>query len=320
MRTRTSVWCGLVAVLSISAAGCGSDDPSARPGASTAPTAVALDASWADEPWLLGFNTEGGAEGETVHAVYIRFTPSTGATTVRELPGLTTRDTYSEDQALMVSADEQYALLDSRVTAADGRRGGVTLYPIDRNETVAIDVRGWSKAADLVPVGVAFDPVEGSVLRVVDNLRRVWRVDLAARTAVPDGDLPSHAGWFFANGFDKNTGLPYIEAPDSSETLPAGNGDDDVRPVERRDGTIRSADGVEVAAGVPALPCGFSGGFLTGDGTYWLFCADTPRLSAYRLPAGGTAWEKIGTESKAVVPDTAEEVPVVLPPVSSPGD
>lgn len=317
MRTRTPAWCALVVVASLGVASCGSDDSTADSATSAAPTLVAADASWSGGPWLLRFNTEGGAEGETVHAVYIRFTPSTGATTVRELPGLTTVDTYSGSQALMVSADQQYALLDSRVTRADGKHGQVTLYPIDRDQTVAVDVRGWSKAVDLVPVGVAFDPVDGDVLRVVDNLRRVWRVDLAARSAVRDGDLPSSSGWIFANGFDKNTGLPYIEAIDTSDTLPAGNGDDDVRLVERRGGVIRladSTDGTE-ASGAPALPCGFAGGFTVAGGTAWLFCADTPKITAYRLPVGATAWERVGTESKPVVPATAEELPVALPPV-----
>lgn len=308
--------CALVVAASWGMASCGSDDSTADP---AAPNVVAVDASWGGEPWLLRFNTEGGAEGETLNAVYIRFTPSTGDTTVRTLPGLTTRDTYGDSQALMVSADQQYALLDSQVAKADRRNGQVRLYPLDRDQTVPVDVRGWSAAADLEPVGVAFDPVEARVLRVVDTKWRVWRVDLDARSAVHDGDLAKRSGWIFANGFDKNTGLPYIESIDTSETIPAGNGDDDTRPVERRGGVIRPEDdatGSDVS-GAPALPCGFAGGFTLTDGTAWLFCADTPKISAYRLPAGADAWERVGTDSKTVVPATAEELPVVLPPVQT---
>lgn len=317
MATRTWFVSALVVAAGLGTAACG-DTENKVTAAGTAPEASGdqPDAGWGEKPWLLRFNTAGGAEGETSQAVYVRYTPSTGATTVRRLPGLSTTDTYADAQALMVSADQQYALLDSRVSAADRKAGRLTVYPLDSDKTVVLDVRGWSKAADLTPVAAAFDPAEPQLLRVVDSEKRVWRVDLVARTAVRDGDLPKRAGWIYANGFDKNTGLPFIEALDSPETLPAGNGDDDVRPVERRGGVIRVVDGNAVA-GEPALPCGFAGGFTVKDGAAWLFCADTPKISTYRLAKGGDAWEKVGAESKGVVPRTAEELPVVLPPVGN---
>lgn len=316
MRTRIKVAAALVTVAGLVLAGCGDGDEKVTAGGSAESSSPAPDGSWADQPWLLGFNTAGGAEGETVRAVYVRFTPSTGATTVRELPGLTTRDTYADGQALLVSADLRYALLDSRVTAADRRAGRITLYPLEGTGTVRLEVRAWSKAAGMQPVAAAFDPADGGVLRVVDSLRRVWRVDLVARTAVDAGDLPTRVGWIYANGFDKNTGLPYIEATDSTDTLPPGNGDDDTRPLERRGGVIHLTQGEE-PSGTPALPCGFAGGFTVTDGTAWLFCADTPKIAAYRLQKGSDAWERVGVDSKPVVPATAEELPVVLPPVVS---
>lgn len=317
MQMSTSVTCAVVVVLGLGAAACGNTEDSASDTATALESTLAQpDGSWGEQPWLLRFNTAGGAEGETVHAVYIRYTPSSGETTVRKLPGLTTQDTYADGQALMVSADQKYVLLDSRVTAADRKAGRLTIFPLDFEKVVAVDVRGWSGAADLVPVGAAFDPAQAQVLRVVDTRRRVWRVDLAARTAVREGDLPTHAGWIFANGFDKNTGLPYIEAMDSPETEPAGNGDDDVRPVERRGGVILTVDGTEATA-EPPPPCGFAGGFAITGGATWLFCADTPRIATYRLAIGGTVWEKVGVESDDVVPSTAESLPVVLPPVEN---
>lgn len=307
---------GLVLLAGLGVAACGDTDERVTAAGSTPGTTAEPDAFWDEKPWLLRFSTASGAEGETRRAVYVRFTPSTGATGVRTLPALNDQDTYADSQALLVSADQEFALLDSRVGAADRKAGRLTLFSLEEDTTLSVDVRSWSKVADLETVGAAFDPAEPQMLRVVDTRKRVWKVDVAARTAVRDGELPRRAGWIFANGFDKNTGLPFIESLDSSDTLPPGNGDDDVRPVERRGGVIRVFDGAPTE-GEPAPPCGFAGGFTLTDGATWLFCADTPQLTAYRLAKGAGAWEKVGTESKAVVPRTAEELPVVLPPVGT---
>ncbi|MCX6394942.1 MAG: hypothetical protein NTV23_00465 [Propionibacteriales bacterium] len=315
-RTRTSVLAAVLLGAAVTTAACGNDGSTVKAAAADPETLAQPDAGWGERPWLLRFSTAGGPEGETVQAVYVRFTPDTGATTVRSLPALDNRDTYADSQALLVSADQQYALLDSRVTAADRAAGRVTVFPIDGDGSVRLDVRSWSGSPDLKPVGVAFDPVDGALLRVVDARQQVWKVDVTARTAVRDGNLPQHPGWIFANGFDKNTGLPFIESLDTPDTLPAGNGDDDVRPVERRGGVLRPTDPNDVA-GQPALPCGFAGGFTLTDGAAWLFCADTPKISAYRWTPGADAWEQVGVASKAVVPRTAEELPVVLPPVGT---
>lgn len=304
--------------LALGLAGCGDADPVSEPAAadtSSAATDPADPASYTEQAWLLRFGTAEGGDGELTRAVYVRFTPSTGATTVRALPGLTAPDTYADAQALMVSADHEVALLDSRVARADRRAGRLTLYPTGPGEVRTVDLRALTGVRDLVPVGAAFDPDEGQRLRVVDNQRRVWLVDPVAATAERQDDLPAKDGWIFANGFDKNTGLPFIEDTETTETLPAGNGDDDVRPVEREGGAIWFPDGAPTSD-QPAPPCGFAGGFTTAAGALWLFCADTPRIQAYRLERGADAWEKVGVESKAVVPASAEDLPVVLPPVA----
>lgn len=311
--------------IALAAAGCGDADPRAGTDAASGPAAdgtaaTAGDptdpAAYTEQAWLLRFGTAEGGDGALTRAVYVRFTPSTGAATVRALPGLTTSDTYGDAQALLVSADHEVALLDSRVAAPDRRAGRVTLYPTAPGPVRTVDLRALTGVRDLVPLGAAFDPDEGQLLRVVDNQRRVWLVDPDAGTAERQDDLPTKPGWIFANGFDKNTGLPFIEDPESTETLPAGNGDDDVRPVERDGGTIWFDDGT-AEPGQPAPPCGFAGGFTTAAGSLWLFCADTPRIQAYRLAPGGETWEKVGRASKPVVPASAEDLPVVLPPATT---
>lgn len=310
-RTRSAVAVLVALGTGFGLVACGSDGHD--PGAGASPEADAAP-DWVAEPWLLRFNTASGSEGEAVGAVYVHFTPSTGAATVRELPEVSERDAYADSQALMVSADQKRALLDSRVTEEDSAAGRITVYPTVPGDEVLVDLRDLTGVADLEPRGAAFDPEVAQLLRVVDSERRIWKVDLLAGTASADGELPSRAGFVFANGFDKNTGLPYIESLETPDTVPPGNGDDDVRAVERRGGTIRSVDGVEVVAGTPTTPCGFSGGFVDEDETYWLFCADTPQIQAYRLTLGAESWEKVGTASDAVVPATAGELPVVLPP------
>ncbi|MFL6155642.1 MAG: hypothetical protein ACJ72D_06120 [Marmoricola sp.] len=308
---------GLVALAALVAvAGCGNAEEASEPTPRTSTTAAARsdDGDLLDGAWLLRFSTEGGAEGETTAAVYIRYTPSTGATTVQTLPGLDAPDTYSGSQAVLVDADETYALLDSAVTAADRRRGRLTLYPTAPGAVRPVDLRALTGQRTLRPVAAAFDPDQAGLLRVVDTARRVWRVDLVAGSAKQDGTLPRRAGWTFSNGFDKNSGLPYIADVDTTATLPPGNGDDDVRPVRRRGGVIRVDDGTQ-PVGEPPLPCGFVGGFTTSAGTTWVFCADTPTISAYTLAKGGSAWKPVGRPSRPVIPATASELPVVLPPV-----
>jgi hypothetical protein len=309
MRGRFRLRAAVLASATLLVAGCGSNGASPDPAAKTkAPADLAAGT------WLLRFSTETGPDGESVGAVYVSLVPGTGATTVRKLPPLDTPDAYSDQTAVLVSADHAYALLDTRVPRAQGKQGRLTVYSTTTEENRVVDVRALTGQDGVVPVGAAFDPATGELLRVVDTQRRVWKLDLVAGTGVRDGDLPSHAGWIFANGFDKNTGLPYIEATDSEETLPAGNGADDVRAVQRQGGEVID-ESVE-QPGEPALPCGFASAFKTAQGVIWLFCADTPRITTYRLDDGSTTWTKVGQPSAPVVPGSASELPVVLPPLA----
>ena len=46
----------------------------------------------------------------------------------------------------------------------------------------------------------------------------------------------------FNNGFNHNTGEPYMESIDSDETNPAGNGAADTSPITRDGGTVLAND------------------------------------------------------------------------------
>jgi hypothetical protein len=308
MRGRWTTGTALLGAVALVAAGCGSAATPEPAGRTTRPPVDLASGSW-----LLRFTTETGSEGEGVGGVYVTLVPATGRATVRKVPSLSNPDTYSDAAAVLVSADHTSAVLDSRVPVALGRRGVLRVYDTAAPRDHLVDVRALTGRSDVVPVAAAFDPARPRVLRVVDTRRRVWALDLAAGTGAREGSLPSHPGWIYANGFDKNTGLPYLEARTTEATLPAGNGADDVRAVRRQGGEMIDED-VE-HSDEPALPCGFASAFRTSAGETWLFCADTPRITTYRLPAGATAWKQVGTPTAAVLPGSASELPVVLPPV-----
>ena len=303
-RTRIAA---VAAVLLATTAGCGSAGRSDDPGTGSTTPASAHGA------WLLRFGTAGGADGERSGAVYVSYDPETGKASARRVPGVVAADASQDEQVLLVSAGHHWAIADTRVPRSQGRAGRVLLYSVADDTTETLDMRAVAGDASLTPVAAAFDPTDDHMLRVVDKRRGVWKVDLAARSATREEVLPKRAGWIFGNGFDKTTGEPYIESIDSFRTDPAGNGDDDTRPVERQGGTLLRYDGTDVA-GLPKAPCGFAGGFRDDDGA-WLFCADTPSIAAYRLSGDGQSWQAYGTPSPRIVPGAAVEMTFALPPI-----
>lgn len=303
-------------LLAATLAGCGDSDNADDPGPSAGATteSPAADAA-ADGDWLIRFSTAEGADGEQSRAVYVHYNPTTGAASVRTLPQVTALDAGPDDLALLSSADHTRAILDIGIPRAQRASGELPVYGLDDEDVETLDIRAITAAPTLRPVAWAFDPVAADVLRVVGSDRTVWKVDLATRTATQESQLPQREGWIFGNGFDKNTGTPYIESIDSDDTEPAGNGDSDLRPVERQGGTLIRYDGEDLP-GLPKPPCGFAGGFRFDDGAAWLFCADTPSISAYRVQEGGDTWEPFGVPSPDVVPGAAADLGVVLPPAS----
>ncbi|MBO9522729.1 MAG: hypothetical protein J7518_14450 [Nocardioidaceae bacterium] len=299
--TRALACALLVATL---AAGCGSTGRTEPPKANPTP-------STPDGAWLLRINTAEGADGEFSRSVYVRFDPESGAATVARMPRVTGGTSYGAAQALLVDAGRAWSLADTTV-GAEGKQGRVTLYSTTGPGTSVLPLRTWTGDTRLRPVAAAFDPAKPGLLRVVDDRHRVWQVDVAARTATAAGTLAVRTGWVFGNGFDKNSGLPFIEAVDTEATEPAGNGIDDARPVERDGGRLLSYDGTALP-GLPALPCGFAGGFTDAEGTSWVFCADTPRITTYKVAEDGEQWQRFGTPSAPVVPPAASEIAVALP-------
>jgi hypothetical protein len=306
-RTRAAL---VVAALAAALAGCGD---AGQPKDDAAPSSAAAAA--ADGDWLLRFTTAEGADGEQSRSVYVRYNPTTGDATARSLPAVIASDASQDEQALLVNADHTLAVPDTAISAAERRSGRLTIYSVTGDTTDTLDIRALTGKPDRRAVAWAFDPADADLLRIVDSARVVWKVDLASKSASQERTLPSRDGWIYGNGFDKETGEPYIESIDSDQTEPAGNGDSDVRAVERQGGSLIRYDGAELD-GLPKPPCGFAGGFAFDDGIVWLFCADTPSIAAYQAHPGGASWHAYGLPSAKVVPAAAAELSFALPPVA----
>jgi len=298
------------ALVATSLSGCG-DRQAGRP---EAPTTTESPAQAGEGAWLLRFTTAVGADGERAGAVYVRYDPATGATSVRRLPPVTASDASPQEDALLVSADHTLAVQDTAVPRSQARTGKLLLYSLTGDQTRTLDLRAATGKPGVVAAAWAFDPTVADVLRVVDTDGVVWKVDLGASTASRESTLPSRDGWIFGNGFDPETGEPYIESIDSDQTEPAGNGVADTRPVARQGGTLFAYDGGDLD-GLPKPPCDFAGGFRFDDGTAWLFCGDTPQVTAYQAVPNGTTWHRYGSPSTAVVPGAAVDLSFALPPV-----
>lgn len=303
----------LTAAFAIGVTGCGSADEPGKPAAKatggTAPIATAVHGAW-----LLGFTTAEGADGETTTPTYVRFDPDTGAASVTKLPQVKGPNVTDAEAALLVSADHKWAIPDTGVSKAETDSGKVTVHSLDGAAPLALDLRALTKDPAFKPLGWAFDPVKATTLRVVGDKGTVWVLDVAARTATKAGDLglEEGGGWVFADGFNPNTGEPYVESITSETTKPEGNGPSNTEPVKREQGTLLRADSAVVRA-FPADKCRLVGAFETHDSGTWAFCADAPSLTAWHKDKSGD-WKPYGKPSPAVGPD-ASGLPVVLPPV-----
>ena len=305
------------ALLVLGAAACGSNGerPAAgTPRSSATPSDRAAAAAAGSGDWLLRFTTSQGADGEQSRTVLVRYNPTTGAATARSLPVVTATDASPDQETLLVSGDHTRAILDTGVPKSEADSGKLVVYRVDGNGTETVDIRALTGKPTLRAVGWAFDPTAPDVLRVVDSDLGVWKVDVAAKSATREGTLPKRDGWIFGNGFSKNTGEPYVESIDTDQTDPAGQGDSDTSAVQRQGGTLIQYDG-QPLDNLPQPPCGFAGGFEYADGSAWLFCADTPSITAYQAQKGGASWHQFGKPSPKVLPKAVAAMSFALPPV-----
>lgn len=304
----------IVALLLV--AGCGDvevtakDDGKQSGETATATPSAAADTSAGEGSWLLGMTTAGGADGETSSTIYISFNPSTGQATAQELPGVNGASATGDQAAVLVSADRTWAIQDTGISREDEKSGKSKVYSLVDGSAKVIDIRARTGRDDVAPIGWAFDPERADTLRVVDTANRIWALNVAGGQATQEGTLPK-GPWVFTNGFDRNTGQPWVESIDSDATLPAGNGPADTSPVTRDGGTVLPA-GSPGLSELPASPCRLGAGFTDAAGLTWTFCADTDSVTTFYLPKDGKEWTAYGKPSTAVAP-AAAGFPLVLP-------
>jgi hypothetical protein len=298
-------------------AGCGNaDDTSAKPSKSSpTPTpssaSAAVDTSLGKGTWLLGLSSAGGADAEKATTTYLNYNPSTGVTHIRKMPGVNTPSADPDDAALLVSTDRKWAIPDTSITRDEGRSARLTVYSVTSGASKVIDMRDRTGDSSITPLAWAFDPSAPESLRVVDSRNRVWLLNLGGGGASRAGTLP-RGPWVFADGFNHNTGQPYVESITSDVTKPAGNGVADKTAVARDGGTVL-ASGSAVLTKLPQSPCRLGAAFTDGQGTTWTFCADSPSIKTFYLSKNGQQWTAYGKPSGAVAP-IAAGFPLVLPP------
>jgi hypothetical protein len=302
-----------VVVTLLIAAGCGdlevkskADDDKAK--STPAPKA---DTSAGEGNWLLGITAAGGSDAESTLTSYITYNPSTGQATARKLPGVRAATTTPEQAALLVSADRNWVIPDTGISRAEEKSGKLKVFSLTDNSTKVVDIRDRAGRDDVRPIGWAFDPERADTLRVVDTKNRIWVVNVAGGKATQEGSLPK-GPWVFTNGFNPNTGEPWVESITSDKTKPAGNGVAFKSPVSRDGGTVLP-NGSAGLSDLPASPCKLGAGYTDRNDVTWAFCADHPTVSTYYLPKDGKEWTAYGKPSTAVAPD-ASGFALVLPP------
>ncbi len=313
MRRTNSRWsvvpstAALVALLLT--AGCGDvevksdDDKAAQPSQA--------DTSAGEGNWLLGMTTAGGADGETSTSVYITYNPSTGQATAQKLPSVQAASAAPEQAALLVSADRRWAIPDTGVSRSEEKSGRLKVYSLADGTAKVVDIRERTGKDDVHPLGWAFDPERADTLRIVDTKNRVWVVNVAGGDATSEPSLPK-GPWEFTNGFNTDTGEPWVESIESDATRPPGNLPVGKDPVTRNGGTVMPA-GSAALAKLPPSPCKLGAGYTDDAGVTWAFCADAASLATYYLPKDGKEWTAYGKPSSPVAPEAAS-FPLVLPP------
>lgn len=320
----------VLAVLALGAAGCGqqpeadgktgSDKAGSKTGSKTgsdkaggAKTSSNVGGSLATQPWVVRFDSYGGADGESITTRYVRVVPVGGRAQVATMPEVQAAEARSK--ALLVDAGHQWALADTRPSAAERKAGRVSVHDLTaKGRTRTLDVRQASGDASLQTDWVSFDPEQPGLLRVVSG-KDVWKVQVPSATTTREGPLPSRADWIYSGGFVDRTGQPFIEDLTTFDTLPAGNGGDVSHPIKRDGGTVLDPDQEKPYGDRPAPGCESSAGFAAADGTDWAFCQAGSKVAVKRLAKGAGKWTTVATTGAVV---SADAVPVLaLPPSGS---
>jgi len=316
MRRSKSMWSVVAAATALATllltAGCGDvevEGQSEEQEKSAEPAKA--DTSAGEGNWLLGLSTAGGADAETSTTVYLTYNPSTGRATAQKMPSVQAASSAPEQAALLVSADRRWAIPDTSISRSEEESGRLKVYSLADGAAKVVDIRDRTGKDDVNPIGWAFDPQRSDTLRVVDTKNRVWAVSVAGGDATAEPSLPN-GPWEFTNGFNADTGEPWVESIESDETRPPGNLPVGKDPVTRNGGTVLPA-GSPAIAKLPASPCKLGAGYTDDAGVTWAFCADAASLATYYLPKDGKEWTAYGKPSTPVAPEAAG-FPLVLPP------
>ena len=312
--SRSTRWTG-VAAAAVLLAACGnaSDDtaqsPTRESTAGASPSSQAsgaegsVDTALGQGTWLLALSSAGGADAERATTTYLSYNPSTGATSSRAMPAVNTPNVDVPEAALLVSSDHRWAIPDTGISRSEEGSGRLTVYSTTSKATKIIDIRQRTGDSSLRALGWAFDPEQAGVLRVVDSANRVWSVPVTGSGATRSGSLAKGA-WVFADGFNRNSGEPYVESITDEQTNPAGNGSADTSPVSRAGGTVLGS-GSAGLDDLPTSPCRLGAAFTESGGTTWMFCADSASIRTYYLAEGSQKWTSFGKPSSAVAPEAA---------------
>jgi hypothetical protein len=292
----------------LTAAGCGSEP---EPGGDDNGSEAQVDTSAGEGDWLLAITEAGGADAETSTTTYLVYNPSTGDTRARALPGVKTASASPEESALLVSGDDRWAIPDTEIRGAATRTGRLEVHSLTGDGSTTIDLRERAGRDDIKPEAWAFDPTTDDTLRVVDSRSRVWTVSVSGGKATQEGTLPG-GEWFFTNGFDLNTGEPWVESITSDETRPAGHGVAEKDPVQRSGGTVLPSTSAGYDA-LPKTPCDLGAAFTEDGGLTWVFCNDRGSVRTYYLPEGEKKWTAYGEPSAPAAPEDASGFPLAQP-------
>jgi hypothetical protein len=315
MRRTKSMWSVVPAAAALAtllvAAGCGDVEVKAKPDDNKAAKPAKVDTSAGEGNWLLGLATAGGADAETSTTVYITYNPTSGQATAQKMPAVQAASASPGQAALLVSADRRWAIPDTGISRTQEKNGRLKVYSLADGAVKVVDIRDRTGKNDVDPIGWAFDPERADTLRVVDTRNRVWAVNVAGGKAIAEPSLPK-GPWEFTNGFNTDTGEPWVESIESDATRPPGNLPVDKVPATRNGGTVLPS-GSPGLAKLPASPCRLGAGYTDDAGVTWAFCADTASLATYYLPKDGKEWTAYGKPSTPVAP-VAAGFPLVLPP------